>query len=414
MPTGKQRKKRHHRQREEQGIRFRTETALDEQIAQTPPWSNILQFADQVAVPRVVDMLGELLTFRHTEPDRLEIFAERNGPANTTLTKMPDGTLEYRVTDKPPEQRRDLNTIVETTLRRFKNEVANAIHFQIQSHSTARQHNLFQEDIITRKGMAGYILRLTTEAATAQILRKCQIGKRRYESSSRTMGEQIRPIIRDHFSNAETIELVEQYVPKPPYRQRNPPPVSCTIIQYNAMTLAADALHDFREITPLGAAYYWKVMLQRETIPPTHRSIPELERTVRQHIGLDQDEWDFFRGLDVYSTYQHIWHRDQNWFQVGTRTLISIDQPIQCYWLRSYLFTAQELHQRVAEELTPSWNNFLRTTAWEHDSKYSNCPPYKTALHREIEASIEAKFEKLTGMPARPNPKTGAETQAEK
>ena len=43
------------------------------------------------------------------------------------------------------------NTIVETTLRRFKNEVANAIHFQIQSHSTARQHNLFQEDIITRK-----------------------------------------------------------------------------------------------------------------------------------------------------------------------------------------------------------------------------------------------------------------------
>ena len=239
MPTGKHRKKRHHRQREEQGIRFRTETALDEQIAQTPPWSNILQFADQVAVARVVDMFGELLTFRHTEPDRLEIFAEHNGPANTTLTKMPDGTLEYRVTDKPPEQRRDLHTIVETTLRRFKNEVANAIHFQIQSHSTARQHNLFQEDIITRKGMAGYILRLTTEAATAQILRRCQIGDRRYKSSPRTMGEQIRPIIRDHFSNAETIELVEQYVPEPPYRKGNPRPVSCTIIQYNAMTLGS-------------------------------------------------------------------------------------------------------------------------------------------------------------------------------
>ena len=147
------------RQREADGVGSCREPDKDALIASSPPWREISKFVHQQSVPAVADLFGPLLTYRYDGRRFLEFFAQPDGPPNAVFEKHSDGTVHYRIGDLPEDHRRDLNTIVQTTLARLKNEVSCALQYYAQDFALSKGIDEYGQPHQVRKGLAGYISR---------------------------------------------------------------------------------------------------------------------------------------------------------------------------------------------------------------------------------------------------------------
>lgn len=163
---------RQHR-REAEGVGFRHEPDNDALIASSPPWGEISNFVHQQSVPAVADLFGPLLTYCYDARHFLEFFAEPDGPPNAIFEKHSDGTVHYRIGDLPEDHRRDLNTIVQTTLGRLKNEVSCALQYHAHDFTLSKGIDEYGQPHQVRKGLAGYVLTTAVEDVLADICQAC-------------------------------------------------------------------------------------------------------------------------------------------------------------------------------------------------------------------------------------------------
>ena len=397
MSSGKERSRlSRQRRREAEGVGFRREPDKDALIASSPPWGEISDFVHQQSVPAVADLFGPLLTYRYDARRFLEFFAQPDGPANAVLEKHSDGTVHYRIGDLPEDHRRDLNTIVQTTLTRLKNEVSYAIQYHAQDFALSKGINEYGQPHQVRKGLAGYILTTAVEDVLADICQARSENGVLQPSSTRTMGKSIRRIISRDFLRPNTLEYARSCEPEPRYRKNRHDTQNCSIIHYNAVVLNRNILQRFRELSPTAASYHWKIMLLRDLDIKRYHSLKELELDVIEHTGFNRQQWEQFHDKPFFSTVGYVWHKDRQWHHNAASFLAQLDADVLCPWLRAHLITVQELHETAFHTGNyQDWLEELRRIASSHNGQLCDISSRTDPLHQEITDQLPATLQQL-------------------